>query len=148
MNSHVRFKLRSVFMFSLALAAPCCIAGGFGWPVAVESVEFNSNGEFSLRVSPAGEAINFPMKCSELEVSGGYSSFRWFFFGTDKMTFDNHMAALRFLSSSSGRKKVFFGQLGSGLAMNEQAACKFSSRGLMTVEEDGETGIYSYYKWP
>lgn len=124
-----------------------CAAGGFGWLVTVNHLEFASDGEFVLRVTPDLESLNFPRGCAELTVVGGYSNFRWFLFGDEKMTFENHMQALRFLSSHSPGE-LFFGQMGAGLGKDGGANCRALSRGLMLVTEDGSTGVYSYYKWP
>jgi hypothetical protein len=132
----------------LLVAAPPCLAGGFGWGVTVQRMEFKPDGEFLLRVVPEPEALNFPRDCSALTVAGSYASFRWFLFGDKEMTFENHMAALRFLSSHSDGRTVFFGQIGDGLAMDGDGKCSASSRGLTLIREGEVTGVYSYYKWP
>lgn len=97
---------------------------------------------------PEPDALNFPRDCPELVVAGGYSSFRWFLLGDDEMTFDSHMAALRLLSARRDGAAVFFGQMGTGLAMDGNDKCRATSRGLMLVKEGGTSAVYSYYKWP
>lgn len=132
----------------LLVGASSCLAGGSGWSVKVEQLEFKSSGEFSLRVVPEAGAQNFPRECAALTVTGHYASVRWFFLGSEEMTSKNHMAALRFLSSQVDGGTLPFGEIGDGLAMDARGMCRASSRGLMLVSEGGVAGVYSYYKWP
>jgi hypothetical protein len=49
----------------LVAAAPSCFAGGFGWEVTVQRMEFKPDGEFLFRVVPEPEALKFPRDCSK-----------------------------------------------------------------------------------
>jgi hypothetical protein len=102
----------------------------------------------SDRLTIVLEGLQPGESCARLEIRGEYQKARWWWPWGAPTPREQHKAAVEWLAKALETKgPVQFGVMGEGLRY--VGTCIAETKGL-TIEAnpDGQTAVYSFYKWP
>jgi hypothetical protein len=131
-----------VFCFAALVAAAS--AGGVSRPYRVVEL---TRGD-SDRLAVVLESLQANESCKRLEIRGEYQKARWWWPWGAPTPREQHRAAIELLGKAlQAKEPLQFGVMGEGLRY--VGTCAAESKGLaIEANPDGQTAVYSFYKWP